>query len=358
MTHLTMRWLVASLAAFTLQSAFAQLEDTGAPPPWNKRFDKCSHPLVHDFTCDFDPWKTSISSQEQFRGAARRGEFAKLEADLRLLAGSDGIFSDRLYKGSVVYSWIREVVQNERRTGQPPGVREVLARWRAAVPDSQFVLLADALRLHDQAWDARGNGFASTVSPQAWELFAERLGAAEARLLQAQAWMQQTQAWNEIMLIVAQDARGVRTDWRQQFAEAAKRWPRDLRIYTLVANRLHPKWGGSWEDIDAFSDAAAKNTQPTEGRSFYARIYSRLGDALLEHPEAVHWRKLKPAFHDWLQRSPDQYTKNRYASFACFARDKAAFKDAMAHIPASDWYAEPWLDGYTLETCRLWAAKP
>jgi hypothetical protein len=283
-------------------------------------------------------------------------DFERLEQSLKELAQSKDFFPDGTPKSRVVYSFINEVVRNHRERTFPV-TAEVLAKWRTAAPDSQFVLLADAALLFREAWDARGNGTASSVSPQAWELFGSKLGQAEQKLLGVATWVQDTPVWSESMLTVTWTEQGVQTDWRQVFAAAVKRWPRDVRLYTFATRRLMPKWGGSWDLLESYVDASAANVEAIEGRSYYARLYSDIGDEIVNDPQAIQWPKLKKAFHDLLQRSPTAYFKNRYASFACFARDKAAFRDALKYMPKDERYDKPWLVGHSYEACKLWASR-
>lgn len=352
--------LVAAVILVACTSAaFGQLEDTGEAPPWSKRFAHCSHPKLMRFDCPYDPWRNVASAEAVLRGQIASGEFKQLEQALGALANSTDKYPDRRLKSAAVFRFMQEITETQGGNAALLAQREQrLAEWRAAIPESGFVVLARGFALYDDAWSARGQGYASSVSKESWRLFHERLRAAEDLLLAAPERVRQTPTWHELLLDIAlNDSAGLKSDWHDVFARAANLWPGDTRIYLSVVSRLQPKWGGSWAEFDAFADSAAKNTEATEGRSFYARMYSGLGTSVPADQVAARWPKLKAAFFDWLALSPDEYTKNRYASYACYARDKAAFKDAIAHLRPEEFVDAAWLDAFGHDSCVAWAQK-
>jgi hypothetical protein len=54
-----------------------------------------------------------------------------------------------------------------------------LEHWMSQRPNSITARVALATALTRWAWVARGNGFASTVTPEGWKLFNERIGQAQ-----------------------------------------------------------------------------------------------------------------------------------------------------------------------------------
>lgn len=56
-----------------------------------------------------------------------------------------------------------------------------------------------------------------------------------------------------------------------------------------------------------------------------------------------------------VSRFPDPKYKNLYASFACLAKDKALFSQAMSKISREELVPAWWLDGNSYESCVRWA---
>ena len=51
----------------------------------------------------------------------------------------------------------------------------ILNKWLTAKPTSMVVKIAMPDLYYYYAWQARGTGYANTVTPEAWQLFSERL---------------------------------------------------------------------------------------------------------------------------------------------------------------------------------------
>ena len=342
--------LILSLAC---GAAAAQAERLPAERyPWDMRPLKCNFEEgVESFFCKANDWPDFAVTKDRLRMLGQQGQFALLERALRELATSEELFPGGVNKAAAVYGTLDEFVDAHRsiKLEESP-----LTKWRAAFPHSDFILLADALALHAKAWDARGEGVASTVSPESWEIFAKSLGEAEQKLMSAPPSLKDTAVWHLILLTVALEGRGVKSDPRTVFLNAVKRWPRYLSFYRLIASRLVPKWGGSWEAVEAFIDHSSRQLESTEGMSFYARLYAALGDAVVKERTAMNWTRMKRGFDDWIARDPNAVLKNLYASYACFARDKSTFGKAMSLIPKQELSLDSWLDGYSYEACFRW----
>ena len=95
-------------------------------------------------------------------------ECARLRANGRELGG----FMDQL---SVAYEALLDF----------PTTRDHLDAWCAAAPESAYAHLVRGEHLIGFAWEARGSGWANTVSDEGWRLFAERLSLARAALERA-----------------------------------------------------------------------------------------------------------------------------------------------------------------------------
>jgi hypothetical protein len=64
---------------------------------------------------------------------------------------------------------------------------------------------------------------------------------------------------------------------------------------------------------------------------------------------------MKAGFEDIIVRFPDPMYKNRYASYACMAQDRAAFGQAMSKMKPDQIIPGWWLSGHSYQSCLRWA---
>lgn len=319
------------------------------PYPWDDRPPKCRTPGAPPVgMCALNAWQWPLRSQARLSELWASRNWRVLELALTELTRSNAYFAEGTSHAALVERWLLDVVQD----GDPG---PAIAAWKAAHPDSPFVPLAEAQHLLVKAWSARGSGYAGTVSREAWKLFSEQLLEAERKLLAAPASVRETAAWHLVLLKVALDARG-RTDPQQLFVDATRRWPRETRFYSHMVSRMVPKWGGSWPQVESFVAAATRNAEATEGQSTYARLYL---DLVMHNAEEIpmDWPRMRSGFEDWIRRYPANPPLDAYASFACRARDKAAFTRVMQMLRPSDIAEVAWLPGYSPEACLRWASQ-
>jgi TPR repeat protein len=115
----------------------------------------------------------------------------------------------------------------------------------------------------DWAWEARGSGYANTVSEEGWALFGRRLRRARADLERA-ATLDPTLAPAYARLITVgmglslEPAEGL-----VYFEKAVKADPTYIDAYTRQLTSMMPKWGGDEEAMWAFVKAS-QAAQPAE----------------------------------------------------------------------------------------------
>jgi len=94
------------------------------------------------------------------------------------------------------------------------------------------------------AWDARGSGYANTVTPQGWKLFGERI--ALARKLLDEAWKLDPNCCDAAtaMLTVMKAQSRPRAEMEMWFKRAMKLDPCNKQACIRKMDFLDPKWGG------------------------------------------------------------------------------------------------------------------
>ena len=316
--------------------------------PWDQRPAKCAMPQAQGSPmCAMDHWPTATVAKERLALLRERGQWVLLERALADLSASERLFPDGGGPGRLIHSTLVSFADDGRtraRTGPP------LAEWRAAVPDSAFLQLIDAAQLQRQAREARGEGYASTVSRESWEIFREKHQAARDTLLAAPASIRATAAWHYLMLRTDLDLGGVK-EAASTYTAAASRWPREIDFHSQVAGHLQPKWGGKWELLEDFVVHVNQSLEAQEGDATYARLHVDIEVANGEAAPTMQWERMKQGFEDWITRYPHPWPRNLYASHACRAGDKAAFARALRLLPREAMRRTYWLKKYPQEAC-------
>lgn len=223
-------------------------------------------------------------------------------------------------------------------------------------PSKAFVALAEANYWITYAWDARGSGYASSVSDDGWKLFRERLEKAEKILVDTKSYSATLPLWYSAMIEV-QSALGRPEDERDKiFLEGAKRYPGHHPIYFTMLNYLSPKWGGTWRTVDNLVKWSVEHTKAVEGNSMYARLYwvasGGSPDINLFKDTFASWPKMKQGFEDLMVRHPkSEWNLNNFAKFSCMAGDKQTFLALRAQI-GKDVMDDAWPENTSLDLCE------
>ena len=101
-------------------------------------------------------------------------------------------------------------------------------------------------------WAARGTGWASTVTPEGWKLFHERLGRARSELEQA-VQRDPSGCRAHVALMVVARGLGLPAEFEEeQFRQALRARPRYYPAYLERFEYLRPRWHGDAEQLLAF----------------------------------------------------------------------------------------------------------
>lgn len=232
-----------------------------------------------------------------------------------------------------------------------------IRQWREKKPTSRTAAFVEALYWYGYAWDARGSGYANSVTPEGWQLFEQRLKKAEAVLIESESYASSNPLWGNIYLRV-----GNSLNWSKpkllEFLHDQVSKNRDFEpFYFSTVNYLVPKWGGSWELIDAFVKDAVTETRDSRGNIMYALIYWKLAQDLdlqanLYSTTAANWAEMKQGFKDLIALYPHSaFNFNRFAAAACEAGDKETFQSLRFRI-GKVVTPEAWPSNYSLDLCE------
>jgi hypothetical protein len=209
---------------------------------------------------------------------------------------------------------------------------QTLLAWKVARPKSVTARIAIANFLTGYAWEARGSGWANTVTKEGWELFRKRLEASWAELEAAENFPEKDPHWYSVALTVALGQQWSGFQAEQMFNRAAAFQPDYFNYYNQRAKFLLPRWYGREGDWEAF--AAAVATKPG-GAELYARIMIEMDgyhDQIFKETRAT-WAQTKPALAALIARYPDSSEILSHAAMlACCGDDRAYARELFTKL--------------------------
>ena len=232
----------------------------------------------------------------------------------------------------------------------------VLQNWKKKNPKSIAANLSEVIYWINYAWDARGNGYADSISPLGRKLFEERLLKAEQTLLNCKDSSSQNPVWYSEYIRVANGLNWPKADIYKLVMDAEQKQKYFYGLYMRYAVALTPKWGGSWELVDAFIKASTDNTKDQEGHSLYARLYWTVDEHTPEfnlfRDTQASWPEMKKGFDDLMRRYPHSaWNLNNYAAYACKAGDKSTFQ-YLRFLIGNNVTPQAWNSSYSLDLCE------
>lgn len=202
-------------------------------------------------------------------------QFEKLEAIAALIAEDGDEFpwapDQEKYNG---------MVQLLGTTASPdlrPQDRDALVdEWFQQRPDSHLARVLLAQRALDDAWQARGEGFASEVTPEGRRKFAEGVEAAHQVL---KPLLQDEKAPLDVYSFLFEIAKA--QSWSVEECEPhierlLKRNPRYLKPHVVMAEKLMPRWGGEPGANARYVTRVADAIGGPDGDVAYARLATKI----------------------------------------------------------------------------------
>jgi hypothetical protein len=282
-------------------------------------------------------------------------EWANLEEMVESLASSRSRAEDGQYQ---LYKLTNSLHAYFTRQGEDRDelLRTRLADYRAQYPKSAFAVILPAMQLHAAAWRARGRGFASTITPEGEELWRERNKEAWKVIRASKMRGDRLPAWYEQAISIGLDARAPFDDLTALFNEGIERFPGYDPIYFAFTRQFAPRWGGSYEEADAFITAQVAAKTNVEGEELYTRLYWLIDDYEAGSPgffaeSFVDWSRMKAGFEQMLKEFPNSKVyPAAFASYACRAADVATYMKLRATVSPQA-FADRAPEGISLEVC-------
>ena len=204
-----------------------------------------------------------------------------------------------------------------------PFITSTLASLERAFPDDPGMLLLKGRAHISWAWEARGGGYANTVTPQGWADFAARLKVAEAALTRAWQLDPGTPEAARHMLTVVRGQGGGPDQLELWLDRALSADPDCIDACWDVLTDLEPKWGGDPEQMIAFGrQCLAEGNWGTGIPAVLADAHWRVAHEYSDNPVAYWlrpgvWDDLRAVYAGYLVLNPDNWvSRNSLARYA------------------------------------------
>ena len=219
--------------------------------------------------------------------------------------------------------------------GCTPLHADSVARWRAASPNSPAPIIAEANMLLTEGWCYRGDGFANTVTREAWSKFQEKLQSAYELLETNKKIASISPEYYAVQTSLYRGLSAPKDKFEDLMDEATKREPAYHRTYQNGIVYHLPKWGGNWGEVDRFLRYAAKKSEKTEGSGVYIRILWNLEACNCDIiKEVADWPSLQASMRDVYQRYPNGRNREYFMKLSCkMDNPQAALEFAQMGFP-------------------------
>jgi hypothetical protein len=237
-----------------------------------------------------------------------------------------------------------------------------LGKWQADRPKSITPRVALAWAYLNYAFDARGNGYANTVSDSGWKLYKERTAEAKQILEDAKALPTKCPEWYNAMLAVALYQGWSVAATRELFEEAFRFEPGYYYNFRSFSNYLKPNWYGETGDVEKFVQETADRVGGEQGDVMYYEAADKLICGCPDQPH-LSMERIERGFEaseklygvslfrlNRIARMVSQYGSSGETLDPIFA-DKA-----MTRI-GDQWDEETWQTKEDFESVKKWAAQ-
>ncbi len=231
-----------------------------------------------------------------------------------------------------------------------------IAAWKEHNNLSPAAAIVEAQFWITYAWNARGEGYANTVTSEGWKLFRERLEKAREVLDQSKNYAAVSPLWYDKYLSLAVAQGWPRWEVQALFDEAIAKEPYYHGHYFSMTRYLQPRWHGDYYEIEKFARQTANATKAKDGMTLYARIYWYLNqlepvDFKVFEDSQASWEAMRDGFQDLMTRYPKSYwNMNNFAAFACRAGDKDTYWTLRPQFNGREFHMA-WPSNLAVEVC-------
>ena len=289
----------------------------------------------------------------------REEEFEKLDCLADHVRSAKERFSGGPWKLHVLYAGLYLPVQYPQHSTEEDWniLLQHLRRWVADQPKSTTARVALAWAYLQYAWDARGDGYANSVSESGWKLFEERTAEARTILEDASHLPERCPEWYLAMQKVAENESWDKNEARALFEQAFKFEPEYYYYARLLAYYLLPKWSGNPGDTEVFTQEIANRVGGDAGDILYFRVATYVLCGCSDDPH-LSWPRILKGFEaserqfgtSMLELNTIAYLASHYRNADAVTADKAITRIG------EQWDEETWHTKNNFDHTKRWAA--
>lgn len=153
---------------------------------------------------------------------------------------------------------------------------KTLQQWRDEIPSDATPLIALARGHVKGAWEARGSGFASTVSQEGWKVFQDRLELAATFAEQARKMEPKDPELYRVLVDIGKGQQANREKIDEWVERGREIDPTYYPLYLATAEYLLPRWHGQAGDVERFAEEIRTAVGGDDGLDAYGRIVQRM----------------------------------------------------------------------------------
>ncbi len=301
-----------------------------------------------------------LEFERQMRQLLAQGEYDRLQAVADSLRTNRSRFGDDFYG---LLAWANSFDLHGTSYANDPetwnSLRRAVDAWRRARPASPLPDVVLAHVMVNRAWQARGGGWASSVSDSGASEFDRNMRFAHEALDHAAGKGPRTLEWYFAAQRVAVGEGWSSEDAEKLFREAQAQDSTCESIYAMRVNYLLPRWYGDEGEWETWLANAVAPLPREEADRIYARVCGYLGTyhRNLYDETGASWPRARQGYLVLLKRHPDAVgLQQRFCMDATCAGDVNTARTLFRMIgPRVD--LDVWRSKRTFADLHLWVQE-
>jgi hypothetical protein len=288
-------------------------------------------------------------------GLLQAEKFRKLDCLADSVRSSKETFPGGMWKIHAIYSGLAKPPLHATQEDWNAHFK-LLRRWASLRPHSTAVRIALAESYANYGADARGTGFADTVSDSGWKLFKERTAKARQILEQSSALSAKDPEWYFAMQTIALSQGWVRDAQEALLEKAIEFEPTYYYYYRMYANSILPKWGGEDGAVANFLQKTADQIGGDAGDILYFRVAGNIVcGCQTDQKLNLSWPRIQKGFIGVeKQNGPAPENWNLMAHMAESFNDPIVAYKLFVRI-GDQWSEDIWRTSSDFESAKQWA---
>jgi hypothetical protein len=283
--------------------------------------------------------------------ALERGEYAKLDSLAASLRKSKAVFDTGRWKLNEFYQQVSSVPDGSPESDYLRRIKH-LQKWSNQKPPSITADIALCMAYRQYAWEARGTGYAKTISTENRRLYVERIKMAKSVLMSCQLRQKECPGWWNALQLIALDEGWDRKRYDALLAEALKQEPTFVGFYNNAACHLLRRWYGTDGEWEKFALTVADTAGGEAGDILYAQIIWRMeqmhvhGNIFKE--SKASWTRTRKGFEAMRRKNPESLSiLTAYCHLAACGDERTLarqlFDEIGDRVDVSVWNADQYM---------------